>query len=143
MPNKQQLGVLEDIIAAQPVNTRWQGIPNQRYLTRLKHRHEFMKLFGELQRDNLTKARALMKARAPEYIDADYEGMTMARDAGDYKALGSYTRPVVDRVWPKAVEEQHVTAIKIELTPRQLREIDEDEIIVEAEVIPSSDDGES
>jgi hypothetical protein len=140
MPAEKQLGILQDIIEAEPLKTRWQGVVTKRYLTALKRRHEFQKLFAELQKDNLTRARALIKAKAPEYIEADYEGMTMARDAGDYKALTSYTKPIIDRVWPKAVEEQHVTAIKIELTPRQLKEIDEDEIVVEAEIIEAPND---
>ena len=127
----EQLAVMMEKAAARD----WDGNVTHRYIDNLKRRQEFLKFFAELQRDALSKARAIAQARAPEYIKADYEGLLMALDRQDYKTITQYTSKVYDRVWPKKDETVPQVAVKIELTERQLREVDQDEIIVEGELI--------
>lgn len=99
----------------------------------LRERRTFVDYLDKLSQDAITQARAKYEARLPEYIDADYEGLQMALEREDYRALTQYTTRAIDRVMPRQDLNTQITAVKIELTPAQMQDVDSEYIPVEVE----------
>lgn len=105
------------------------------YIKNLKNREEFREYYVELQKDALRRARSMVEKRLPQGVKAHFEGLQMALDTEDHRSIPAYTVPILDRAMPKKAEIGAVTAVKIELSPKQHALLDETIPEVEVEVI--------
>lgn len=84
----------------------------------------------------LAVARAALEADAPWYIEQHKKGLESAALANDFKAVASFTNPMIDRVWPKASPAPSNT-VNIYISVRQSADLDAPPLdALEAEIIP-------
>ena len=102
-------------LSRQPVTSK--------HLTDLHARDDFSAYCEELKQGTVEAARAKFVTRFSEYVDAHHEGLQMAREAKDYKAMMYAAEPVINRVYPVKAENPSgaATIIQINLTPEQAR----------------------
>jgi len=88
-------------------------------LRALRRRKQFREFYERLRKDALSKARAMLERRYPKFVQAHEDGLDAALDAGDYRAVPSFTVPVLDRVAPKRDIAQANAVVTIHLTEKQ------------------------
>ena|SRR5690242_5936281 len=92
-----------------------------RQLRTLESREDFRAYCEELRKGPLEQARAKFLARFPEYVEAHYDALTMARAAEDHRGMAQIAEPVLDRIFPKKLEGAGAAPqITVILTPEQL-----------------------
>ena len=92
---------------------------DRKKLVKLKNRQEFKDYFAEMRKEELGRARSMFIKRMPNAVAGHFDALDQVLANGDYRAVPSFTVPVLDRVMPKKAENAPVTAIKIELSQAQ------------------------
>lgn len=91
-----------------------------RHLKALHGRPDFQEYCGELQRGPLEAARAKFRSRFPEYVDAHYEALQLARADGDHRGVAQIAEAALERIMPKKAEVAAATQVNITLSPEQV-----------------------
>ncbi len=114
----------------------------RQYLRTLKASNEYCNYYRLMLQGALAKARAIWEKDAPLYIDAHREGLEMAKEEGDFKAIVAFTKPAIDRVHPIKEDNVAVANITIQLTQKRQDVLTEELPEVEYEVIEDDDSDE-
>lgn len=109
-----------------------------RELHKLRTNPRFESYLLALQADSVRRARAIIEEHYAEGVHAHIDGMRMAKDAADYKALPAFTVPLLDRVVPKKEAVAAQTQINVTLSTKQQAQLTEQPMEVEYEVLPPS-----
>jgi len=86
--------------AAKATSLAHRRIPQQ-YITKLEQREDVIEYFNRLRTDAQFKARELVIATIQRNLDLRDKGLSMAEEAGDYRAIETFTKPFVDLALPK------------------------------------------
>lgn len=109
-----------------------------RELHKVRKNTRFEQYLLALQADSVRRARAIIEEHYAEGVHAHIDGMRMAKDAADYKALPAYTVPILDRVVPKKESVAAATQVNVVLTTKQQSQLEGAPVEVEYEVLPPS-----
>ena len=114
----------------------------------LEERQDFKNLVEELKQDDRKRARLHMEIYAVDMVDMHRKATEQLMHEGKYDKIAPLTTPYLDRVWPKADEnQQQAQVIQINLegsyAKHQLATLDdEDTPVVEAEEIAEVEEGD-
>jgi len=109
-----------------------------RELHKVRKNPRFEQYLLALQADSVRRARAIIEEHYAEGVHAHIDGMRMAKDAADYKAIPAYTVPILDRVVPKKEAAAAQTQINVILSTKQQAQLNDTPVEVEYEVLPPS-----
>lgn len=105
-------------------------------LRRVIRNPAFIRYLALLNADALRRSRAILEQHYTEGVHAHLSGMRSALDANDYKALPSFTVPILDRVVPKKEQVAAATQVNVVLSTKQQALIAGDAPEVTYEVLP-------
>jgi hypothetical protein len=143
--SKEQLAKLNEIYNPpdKDGNPPSSPIPvNRQRLDNLKRRQDFKEYYNKMLGEELQRSREMFIKRMPNAVAAHFDAMNLAMIHSDYRAVPSFTNPVLDRVMPRKQEAAPIAAVKIELTPAQQQFMDIGETVVEVEEIVNSGDSD-
>lgn len=107
------------------------------HMSKLKTNPHYIRYYASLQADALRRSRVILEEHYTEGVETHLDGMRMAREAEDYKAIPAFTVPILDRVVPKREAVQANTQINVVLSTKQKAVLDNEQVPdVSFEVLP-------
>lgn len=139
MPRQTQLEMLEQLRSEAGEDTEKKL--KLRDLTNLKQSAAFKEYFQRLRSSATEAAKTIIENGFKRAAEAHIQGLEMAIDAGDYRAVPPFTTPLIDRVMPKNAEGagSPAVAIQINLSEKRLEAIEAPAPDVEFEVLEDSE----
>jgi hypothetical protein len=96
----------------------------------------FRYYFDDIVVDERRRAAKMFDANSPKGVAAHFQGLEMAMENSDYRAVPSFTVPVLDRVIPKKPDQVQAMQVVVNVTPEQIERLRDSETPeIEVEVL--------
>ena len=113
--------------------------PGPVYIESLKKTPAWHSYVRDIKRDALSAARKKLVGNYGTAVTAHFEGLELARDAEDYKAIPAFTNPILDRIISKTNSADIApVAVQINISTARQELLETEPLEVEYEII---DDG--